>query len=104
MSQPDIAITCLDTYPLPAELEADASWGKYREFDGRHIPFSNQEFDVALLCDVLHHDLNNAEQLLSEAARVARFIIIKDHFEYGWYSRQMLRFFSGPRHKGERSL
>ncbi len=44
-----------------------------------------------MLCDVLHHTPATAARLLAEAARVARHVIVKDHFEYGAYSRSMLR-------------
>jgi hypothetical protein len=29
--------------------------------------------------------------LLESAGRVGRWVLIKDHLEYGWWSRQMLR-------------
>jgi SAM-dependent methyltransferase len=83
--------TCLDTYPLPEELNNDARWDKYVAFDGRTIPFEAAQFDVAILCDVLHHDFEYAERLVQEACRVARYVLIKDHFEYGLISRQKLR-------------
>lgn len=86
-----ITATCLDTYPLPQEYKGDARWEKYVSFDGRNIPFEDQKFDVAILCDVLHHDFEYAELLVKQAARVAKYVIIKDHFEYGMISRQTLR-------------
>jgi len=50
-----------------------------RGFDGRHLPFPSEAFDVCLLVDVLHHTAD-IPQLLCEAARVARsFVVIKDH-------------------------
>jgi SAM-dependent methyltransferase len=49
-------------------------------FDGQHIPFGAQYFDVALLLTVLHH-ANEPELLLTEAARVAkRVIVIEDTY------------------------
>ena len=59
--------TCLDTYPLPEELTEEARWEKYVSFDGRTIPFEDKTFDVAVLCDVLHHDFEYAERLVQEA-------------------------------------
>lgn len=82
---------CIDVHPLPERLADDARWRKYRPFDGRTIPYSDSEFDVAVICDVLHHTPDNAASLLREAARVARYVLLKDHFEYGRYSRSMLR-------------
>jgi hypothetical protein len=40
---------------------------------------------------VLHHAPEDAARLLAEAGRVARHVLVKDHFEYGPYSRAMLR-------------
>ena len=82
---------CIDVHPLPAELHDDPRWSKYAQFDGRAIPFRDGEFHAALLCDVLHHTPENIAHLLAEAGRVARHVIVKDHFEYGRYSRSMLR-------------
>lgn len=83
--------TCTDIHDLPPQLQITEKWKKYRRFDGITLPFGDGEFDVVLFSDVLHHCLPKAESLLSEAARVGRFVVIKDHFEYGFYSRQMLR-------------
>jgi hypothetical protein len=55
------------------------------------IPYADDEFDVALLCDVLHHAPADAAKLLAEAGRVARHVLVKDSFEYGPYSRTMLQ-------------
>ena len=40
---------------------------------------------------MLHHTPENAARLLAEAGRVATNVLVKDHFEYGAYSRTMLR-------------
>jgi SAM-dependent methyltransferase len=82
---------CIDVHPLPAGYRSDKRWSKYRRFDGRTSPHADGEFDVALLCDVLHHAPEEAARLLAEAGRVARHVLVKDHFEYGAYSRTMLR-------------
>jgi hypothetical protein len=66
---------CIDVRRMPAELKDR----------GDH------EFDVASLCDVLHHAPEEAAELLAEAARVARHVLVKDSFEYGPYSRTMLK-------------
>jgi SAM-dependent methyltransferase len=48
-------------------------------FDGRTIPYPDKSVDVVTFVDVLHHT-EDAQLLLSEAARVARrSIVIKDH-------------------------
>lgn len=84
--------TCVDVHPLPPGLAADPRWSKYREFDGRTLPFPDNAFAVALFCDVLHHAPADAQPaLLAESLRVARKVVVKDHFEYGPMSRMMLR-------------
>jgi len=82
---------CIDVHNLPVGLREDERWSKYRQFDGKRIPHADCEFDVALLCDVLHHAPEDAAELLAEAGRVAQHVLVKDHFEYGAYSRTMLR-------------
>jgi SAM-dependent methyltransferase len=82
---------CIDVHPLPPDRRDDPRWSKYRQFDGQTIPYGDREFDVAVLCDVLHHTSENAARLLAEAGRVATNVLVKDHFEYGPYSRTMLR-------------
>ncbi|MHB8799942.1 MAG: class I SAM-dependent methyltransferase [Thermoanaerobaculia bacterium] len=48
-------------------------------FDGRRLPFADDTFDVALVCDVLHHALDQ-EALFSEVLRVTRsMVLVKDH-------------------------
>lgn len=43
------------------------------------LPFRDQEFDVVILADVLHHEVQESS-LISEAARVCkRTLVIKDH-------------------------
>ncbi|OHA64425.1 MAG: hypothetical protein A2842_00875 [Candidatus Wildermuthbacteria bacterium RIFCSPHIGHO2_01_FULL_48_25] len=44
-------------------------------FDGKHIPHGDKQFDVALLVDVLHHS-ENEEELLREANRVAKKVVV----------------------------
>jgi len=73
--------------PQPFQLRDDARWQKYSQFDGRTLPFGDGEFDVALLCDVLHHAPKDAARLLAEAARVARHVLVKDHFARESFAR-----------------
>jgi 2-polyprenyl-3-methyl-5-hydroxy-6-metoxy-1,4-benzoquinol methylase len=78
---------CIDVHDVPSKQRDDARWLKYSRFDGRTIPFADGEFDVALLCDVLHHAPEDAAQLLAEAARVARHVLVKDHFTREAFAR-----------------
>lgn len=46
---------------------------------GGPLPFGDDEFDVVILADVLHHEVRE-DALLAEAARICgRTLIIKDH-------------------------
>lgn len=90
---PHIGWECLDIYELPAETgRLDPRWRKYRQFDGRRIDRPDKSADFALFTDVLHHVPDEGRlPLLKEAARVANTVIVKDHLEYGMWSRTMLR-------------
>lgn len=86
-------VRCTDIHPCPPTVvQGDPRWRRYVQFDGRSLPFDEASFDVVLFSDVLHHVPESLrEDLLASAARVGRHILVKDHFEYGWWSRQMLR-------------
>ena len=82
---------CLDIYELPENLRNDKKWNKYVKFNGRDIPFENDTFDIAIFSDVLHHIQDEMIYILKEAARVSKYIIIKDHFKYGFLSNLTLK-------------
>ncbi len=87
------SIRCADIHPLPVAMSsADPRWARYVQFNGADLPFAHDTFDIVLFSDVLHHVPESQRvALLASAARVGRHVLIKDHFEYGWWSRQMLR-------------
>jgi SAM-dependent methyltransferase len=61
-------------------------------FDGHTLPLDDRSRDVVLLIDVLHHT-DDPEELLAEAARVARrAVILKDHCRDDFLARPTLRF------------
>lgn len=91
LSKRKIEWICLDLYDLPEDLKDDPKWAKYRKFNGNDIPFDDKEFDLVIILDVLHHCMDVAPNLLKESGRVSKNILLKDHLEYGQYSRQMLR-------------
>ncbi|KKQ94853.1 MAG: hypothetical protein UT66_C0022G0011 [candidate division CPR2 bacterium GW2011_GWC1_39_9] len=47
----------------------------FKVYDGEHMPFKDQEFDIGLLIFTLHHT-KDPDQVLKEAKRVCRKIII----------------------------
>jgi SAM-dependent methyltransferase len=60
------------------------------QYDGRQLPFSDGQFEVVLLSDVLHHAIQPTG-LLAECLRVARrAVALKDHLQFGAVSRLVL--------------
>jgi SAM-dependent methyltransferase len=60
-------------------------------FDGQHIPRPDQNVDVVLLVDVLHH-ATSPLALLGEAVRVSRrAVVVKDHVVGGSLDHWQLR-------------
>jgi SAM-dependent methyltransferase len=81
-----------DLYPLPEEKKGTTPWADYVQFDGSHLPFSDGSFDASIAVDMLHHAKPDEQKvLLKEAVRVSEYCVVKDHFEYGTYSRSMLK-------------
>ena len=85
-SRPDLEFRGIDILVRPeTHIPVD-------EFDGRVIPHPDDSFDCVLFVDVLHHS-DDADQLLSEARRVARHsVVIKDHRLNGFLAGPTLRF------------
>lgn len=47
-----------------------------RRFDGYHVPYDDDRFDIAILSHVLEH-VEHPRKLLVEASRVARFVFVE---------------------------
>lgn len=61
-------------------------------YDGRQMPLADRSRDVVILADVLHHD-EQPDQVLQEAARVARrCVIVKDHKPDGFLGQARVSF------------
>jgi hypothetical protein len=56
----------------------------------------NKQYDFAIIIDVLHHiGIDNSKKiikLIKNLKKKAKFLIIKDHFEWSSFSRLCLRF------------
>ena len=53
----------------------------------------NEKFDIIFIVDVLHHiGIEDAHKTIRKLSKLSDNIIIKDHFEHGYFSRQLLRF------------
>ena len=49
--------------------------------------------DVVILIDVLHHiGIDKSRLVLKKLSKNSKILIIKDHFEHGFFSRHLLRF------------
>jgi len=84
-TRPDLRIEGVDV------LVRDGTPIPVRQFDGRHLPFPDREFDVTMAIDVFHHAAD-PETLMAEMKRVSRnTIVIKDHLAHGLPSRLLLR-------------
>ena len=84
--RPDISITGIDVLVRPE------SHIPVRIYDGITIPYKDKSVDTIIFVDVLHHT-DNPKKLIIEAGRVSRkTVIIKDHFQDGFLSKQRLKF------------
>ena len=67
-----------------------------RYFKSSDLIKAEEYYDFAIISDVLHHmDVENKDliyQTLKIIKSKTKFIIIKDHFQYGFFSNQILRF------------
>jgi len=71
-------------------------------YDGKILPFKDNEYDFVLLIDVLHH-VKNLSEFLREVKRVSKKnIIIKDHLceNYFDYYRLKLMDWGGNSYRG----
>ena len=61
-------------------------------YDGNEIPYADNMFDVVILADTLHHEIE-PHRLINECVRVAkRILIIKDHKLEGPFAQQRISF------------
>jgi len=65
---------------------------KYIQYDD-FFKNNKKKFDLAIAVDVLHHaGIDNSHKILKKLSKVSKNIVVKDHFEHGFFSRQLLRF------------
>lgn len=80
----------MDMFPTPAS--DDPIWQHYRQIPPAGISSVDQRFDLAIVTDMLHHaDEADRAPILRHLASICRVVLVKDHFEYGFFSRQVLR-------------
>lgn len=83
--------TCVDTYQFAGKLKKNTVYYTTAMLENKKI--KSKKFDVTILIDVLHHmDVDYAHIYLKKISKISKFILIKDHFEHGFFSRHFLRF------------
>lgn len=84
-------VACTDIYQAPADGDQQ-KWSKYHQVTGDALPFETGAFDASMANDVLHHaGMERTVTILRELARCSSYVVVKDHFEYSFVSRQLLR-------------
>jgi cyclopropane fatty-acyl-phospholipid synthase-like methyltransferase len=54
---------------------------------------NKKKFDIVIIVDVLHHiGIDKSHIILKKLSKISKNIIVKDHFEHNYLSRQLLRF------------
>jgi SAM-dependent methyltransferase len=77
----ELEIRGIDVTPIDIKNKSMVNEIRPIVYDGSNIPFPNNHFDVALILTVLHHTINQ-EEIIREAKRVAkRLIIMEDVYE-----------------------
>jgi hypothetical protein len=83
--------TCVDTYNFNLVTKKNIKYFTINELEKKRI--KRKYFDVAIMIDVLHHvGIDQSHVLLKKVSKISKFILIKDHFEHGFFSRHLLRF------------
>jgi len=85
--------TGLDIYPSSDFEGDDLRWANYIQIKPEGIAAIKEKYNIAIIVDVLHHVTSYEERvsILKGLSHITDFIIVKDHFEYGYFSRQVLR-------------
>lgn len=80
---------CVDNYELQNSIINE----KYQYINiSKNKKIFKKKFDVAIIIDVLHHvGISKCYKELKKICEMSKYVIIKDHFEYGFFSRQILR-------------
>lgn len=84
----------VDIFPSPNSSDGAPveKWINYRQIPDAGLDNSLGSFDLTIVNDVLHHaNPDDRPEILRTLSMMSRFILVKDHFEYGHISRQLLR-------------
>ena len=81
---------CVDNYEWQNEFINKNC--EYINISKNKTVFQKNQFDIAIIIDVLHHvGINQCYKELKKICNISKYVIIKDHYEYGYISRQILR-------------
>lgn len=88
-------IKCYDFYNSEQIKDLHVNYKNIEFFNLDNLSKS-EKIDIVIISDVLHHigfeNLTKIESILNDFSKISDFIIIKDHFEYSIFSRNLLRF------------
>ncbi len=74
-------------------FEANFKTNKLEYISSKKFKNYNKKFDLVIIVDVLHHiGVDNAYNVLKSLSKLSKNILVKDHFEHGFFSRHLLRF------------
>ena len=84
----------IDIFPFSAVQEEFGVENsiQYKQIPEGKITNTIGYFDLTILLDVLHHAPDHEQlKILVNLSKISEYILVKDHFEYGFISRQLLR-------------
>ena len=87
-------ITCVDFYSKENLNELNKNYKQINFVDFKELP-KDLNYNFVILSDVLHHvgvDSEETRKILNHLSSISKYIILKDHFEYSFLSRHILRF------------
>jgi hypothetical protein len=74
-------------------FEANYKINKIEYLSLKEFKKYHKKFDLVIVVDVLHHiGVDKAHKILKNLSKMSKYILVKDHFEYGFISRNFLRF------------
>lgn len=89
-------IDCYDFYREKELATLNSNKKNINFLNLKNLKQNKKKYDFSIISDVLHHIGVNKEKLivniLKRLKSKSKFILIKDHFETGFFSRTILRF------------
>ena len=90
----EFRVNCLDFYNNKQLDLMNNNKAGIKFFQIKKLKSINTKFDICLIIDVLHHigidESKKIYNITRKLKKLSRFIIIKDHFQYGFFSNFIL--------------